>query len=299
MFQANVLNIMIAGPSDVLPEVECVKSAIYEWNEMNASTYNLMLRPIHWSTSSFPSISSGDGQAAINKQLVETSDVLICLFGQRLGSPTPRFKSGTVEEIELHRKSGKEVMIFFKESIDSNCDIKQFEALREFRSYLEKEGLLGSYKNIDCLKEEVQHRLILFINHFVGTLQLPLSQLEDTLRRIRRDKQSESEIGTHNRERYPKQDKTTSLFSEEEEKILRLWCASDKNFYNKINFEGGGCVYILGGSQYQVTSGRDIAQWSKFIKKLLEQELIEFTGQYTSQREPLYRLTGKAYDIYS
>ncbi len=61
MFQANVLNIMIAGPSDVLPEVECIKSAIYEWNEINAPTYNIMLRPIHWSSSSFPSLSSGDG----------------------------------------------------------------------------------------------------------------------------------------------------------------------------------------------------------------------------------------------
>ncbi len=61
MFQANVLNIMIAGPSDVLPEVECVKSAIYEWNEINASTYNMVLRPIHWKSSSFPSMLLGDG----------------------------------------------------------------------------------------------------------------------------------------------------------------------------------------------------------------------------------------------
>lgn len=296
MFQANVLNIMIAGPSDVLPEVECVKSAIYEWNELNAPTYNMVLRPIHWKSSSFPSMSSGDGQAAINKQLVETSDVLICLFGQRLGSPTPRSKSGTVEEIELHRKSGKEVMVFFKETIDSNCDQKQLVNLLEFKSYLEKKGLLGSYKNIDCLKEEIRHKLALFINRFVGTLLISPSQQENVSEKILGTK---LKTETHNEQKYLKQGETTSLFSEPEEEILRLWCASNRNFYNKINFEGGGCIYLLGGHQYEVTSGRDIARWSKFIKTLLEQGLIEYTGQYTSQREPLYQLTSKAYEMFS
>lgn len=276
MFQANVLNIMIAGPADVLPEVECVKSAIYEWNEVNAPTYNMVLRPIHWSSSSFPSMSSGDGQAAINKQLVETSDVLICLFGQRLGSPTPRSQSGTVEEIELHRKSGKEVMVFFKGTIDSNCDLEQLVNLREFKSYLEKEGLLGSYNDVNHLKGEISRRLTLFINSIVKSL-LALPPVQNPT----------------------KQEVPTATFSEEEIERLRLWCASDSNFYNKINFEGGGCIYLLGGYQYEVSSGRDIARWSKFIKTLLEQGLIEYTGQYTSQREPLYQLTSKAYDMFS
>lgn len=276
MFQANVLNIMIAGPSDVFPEVECVKSAIYEWNEVNAPTYNMVLRPIHWSSSSFPSMSSGDGQAAINKQLVETSDVLICLFGQRLGSPTPRSKSGTVEEIELHRTSGKEVMVFFKETIDSNCDQEQLVNLLEFKSYLEKKGLLGAYKDGNHLKGEVSRKLTLFINSIVKSL-LALPPVQNPT----------------------KQEGPTATFSEEEIERLRLWCASDSNFYNKINFEGGGCIYLLGGHQYEVSSGRDIARWSKFIKTLLGQELIEQTGQYTSQREPLYQLTSKAYKMFS
>lgn len=275
MFQANVINIMIAGPSDVSSEVECVKTAIYEWNEDNAPTYGMVLRPIHWKTSSFPSLLCDDGQDAINKHLVETSDVLICLFGQRLGSPTPRAKSGTVEEIELHRKSGKEVMVFFKETIDSYCDVAQFTALREFRSYLEGKGLLGSYKDVDSLKGEVRRKLNLFVNNFVKTLQFPQEQ------------------------NLTKQEETAPVFSEQEKEILRLWCASGSNSYNKINFEGGNCMYLLGGKPYEVNSGRGIAQWSKFIKILLEQGLIEQTGRYTSQREPLYQLTSKAYDMFS
>lgn len=275
MFQANVINIMIAGPSDVSSEIECVKNVIYEWNEDNAPTYGMVLRPLHWKTSSFPSLSHGDGQAEINKQLVETSDVLICLFGQRLGSPTPRAPSGTVEEIEHHRNSGKEVMVFFKETINSDCDITQFSALREFRSYLEGKGLLGLYKDIAHLKDEVRHKLSLFINNIKESLSKP--QVWNL----------------------SKQEEMIPIFSETEEEILRKWCASDSNSYNKINCGGGGCIYLLGGNQYEVKSGRDIAQWSKFIKTLLEQGLIEHTGQYTSQREPLYQLTSKAYDMFN
>ncbi len=160
---------------------------------------------------------------------------MICLFGQRLGSPTPRAKSGTVEGIELHRASGKEVMVFFKETIDSNCDLKQFEYLREFRSYLEKEGLLGSYKDANHLKDEISRRLNLFINSIVKTLLASLAQNPT------------------------KQEVSTATFSDEEIERLRLWCDSDSNSYSKINFEGGGCIYLLGGHQYEVTSGRDIA----------------------------------------
>lgn len=169
MFQANVINIMIAGPSDVYSEVESVKNAIYEWNEINAQIYGLVLRPIHWKTSSFPSLSFSDAQMAINHQLVQTSDVLICLFGQRLGTQTPRAKSGTVEEIEQHLQSGKEVMVFFKETIDANCDIKQLTALQDFKSYLEMKGLLGKYNDISNLKEEIKRRLQLFYPNFTKT----------------------------------------------------------------------------------------------------------------------------------
>ncbi len=166
-------------------------------------------------------------------------------------------------------------MVFFKETIDSNCNLKQLEYLREFRSYLEKEGLQGSYKDVNHLKDEISRRLNLFINSIVKTLLASPAQNPT------------------------KQERLTAIFSDEEIERLRLWCASDNNFYSKINFEGGGCIYQLGGHQYEVTSGRDIARWSKFIKTLLEQGLIEYTGQYTSQREPLCQLTSKAYDMFS
>lgn len=275
MFPANVINIMIAGPSDVSSEVECVKSVIYEWNEINAPFFGLVLRPIHWKTSSFPSLSYGDAQEAINHQLVETSDVLICLFGHRLGTQTPRSESGTVEEIKQHLMSGKEVMVFFKGNIDANCDLEQFTALRLFQSHLQEKGLLGSYYDIGKLKDEVSRRLQLFINNFVQTLRKPISHNSSS------------------------KEEAISLFTKEEEDILRLWCTSDNNSYNKINFESGRCVYVLGTTKYEVVSGREIAKWNKFFKILLEQGLIEHTGRYTKQREPVYKLTSKAYAIYS
>jgi hypothetical protein len=40
-----------------------------------------------------------DPQAAVNEQLVDSSDILVAILWTRLGSPTPRSPSGTVEEI--------------------------------------------------------------------------------------------------------------------------------------------------------------------------------------------------------
>ena len=65
MFPENVIIVMIAGFSDMISEVECAKNVIYEWNEMNAPTYGLALCPIHWKTSSFPSLSYSDAQAPL------------------------------------------------------------------------------------------------------------------------------------------------------------------------------------------------------------------------------------------
>ena len=48
------------------------------------------------------------------KQMVEKSDLLVCLFGTRIGTPTDTDASGTIEEIREHIKAGKQVMMFCK-----------------------------------------------------------------------------------------------------------------------------------------------------------------------------------------
>ena len=53
-FQANVLKVMIASPSDVAEEREIVTVALYQWNNANAVTRKLVVQPVKWETHGSP-----------------------------------------------------------------------------------------------------------------------------------------------------------------------------------------------------------------------------------------------------
>ena len=74
---------------------------------------------------------SGDRpQAILNKQIAEQGDFLIGIFGNRLGTPTGDSKSGTIEEIEIFRRSGKHVALYFSTAdVPRDVDRDQLEEL--------------------------------------------------------------------------------------------------------------------------------------------------------------------------
>ena len=111
-YTANVINVMIASPSDASQERQIARDVIAEWNTIHAKDKRTVLMPIGWETHSVPD--TGDRpQAIINGQLLKDADLLIAMFWTRIGSPTGAARSGTVEEIEEHIRAGKSAMIYF------------------------------------------------------------------------------------------------------------------------------------------------------------------------------------------
>lgn len=132
MYKARVYHIMIGTPSDIKKEVDIVKDALHKWNDLNSQKNRIVLLPKHWATSTYPK-SGARPQESINHQLVENSDLLISIFGSRLGAPTGKALSGTIEEIDEHRKAGKPVMVFFKHSGDIyGIDPDQLRKIQEY-----------------------------------------------------------------------------------------------------------------------------------------------------------------------
>jgi len=43
-YQATILNVMIASPSDVAEERQLVRDAIYEWNAIHSKQFSVMLQ---------------------------------------------------------------------------------------------------------------------------------------------------------------------------------------------------------------------------------------------------------------
>ena len=93
-----------------------------------------------------------------------------------------------------------------------------------------------------------------------------------------------------------KQLETNPTLSKKDEILLKKWVDSGDNKMFQMWDEGGSAVFGLGArNQYEIESGRKIAEWRGFLKRLSELELIEQTGYDKAGKHPEYQLTEKAY----
>ena len=115
-YDARVFNVMIASPSDVASERSIVREVIYDWNAVHSERENIVLLPVGWESHSSPEMGAR-AQAIINVQTVAKCDLLVGIFGTRIGTDTGEYPSGTVEEIEEHIALGKPVMLYFSKRL--------------------------------------------------------------------------------------------------------------------------------------------------------------------------------------
>ncbi|HEY7031912.1 MAG TPA: hypothetical protein VH482_11310 [Thermomicrobiales bacterium] len=101
-------------------------------------------------------------QEILNRQLVHSSDILIGIFWTRLGTPTGREASRTVEEIQEFRQQRKPVLLYFSSVpvVPSHLDPEQYRKLTEFKRECRQQGIVFDYESVDDLKELVRRHLL-------------------------------------------------------------------------------------------------------------------------------------------
>lgn len=159
-FSSTVFNVLVASPSDVIEERLAITQVIHEWNALNARETQKVLLPVLWETHSAPSM--GDRpQGIINEKIVKGCDMLIGAFWTRLGSPTGKEDSGTVEEIKWFLDQKKPVMLYFSKAPvpQEKIDPDQLKKLRDFRSSIRNRGIQEEYPTVDSLKEKLTRQL--------------------------------------------------------------------------------------------------------------------------------------------
>ncbi len=168
-YDARVFRILVASPSDVAQEREILARAIQEWNDLNSLEKRVVLLPLLWETHSSPEM--GDRpQAIINRQLVDSCDMLVGAFWTKLGTPTGKAASGTIEEIERVGNAGKLVMLYFskvKVQIDS-VDLVQYQKLKEFKQRTYPKGLVESYSSLLEFKDKFSKQLAMKARELVS-----------------------------------------------------------------------------------------------------------------------------------
>ena len=172
---AIVLNVLIASPSDVGQERNVVTEVIHAWNAVHYRTTGIMLHPVRWETHSYPA--SGDRpQAILNKQIVESGDILIGIFGYKLGTPTGKAQSGTIEEIEEFREAGKYVALYFsKADVPRSADRDQLKALEDYQRERQKDTLYGTFGTAEELRLLVTQHLPRIVADVSASQQGPAS----------------------------------------------------------------------------------------------------------------------------
>ena len=164
--RAIVYRILVASPPEVIEEREVISQVIHAWNAANSFYRRAYLEAVLWETHSTPEI--GDSpQGVLNRHLVDTCDILIAFFWTRLGIPTGKSESSTVEEIEEFRKAEKPVLLYFSSVpvVLENADGGQYRKLLDFKEDCQREGLVSSYGSINELREQLPRHITSTINY--------------------------------------------------------------------------------------------------------------------------------------
>jgi hypothetical protein len=149
--QTVVLQVFVASPSDVSEERKLLEGVINQLNQVWSGTLGVVYELIKWKTNVRPAFSA-DPQEIINSQIGNDYDVFIGIFWGRLGTETPRAKSGTIEEFERAFERNKvaagspEIMLYFKDAAipPSKIDTEQLKNVLDFKNSISDRGGLYS-----------------------------------------------------------------------------------------------------------------------------------------------------------
>ena len=181
-YNAIVYRILIASPNDVKKERQAIPEVIGMWNATHSIYHKVVLLPVMWETHSTPAM--GDRpQAIINKQLVQSCDILVGAFWTRIGTHTGVAESGTVEEIEEFRQSGKPILLYFSSAPVAleSVDQEQYKRLVEFKKECQQHGLTENYESISGLREKLLRHINGVVREIHGEPDLVPMHVDETI----------------------------------------------------------------------------------------------------------------------
>lgn len=273
MINARLYRIMIGCPSDIKAEVQVAKDVILEWSVLNAETQGITLLPLHWKDNSYP-VADNPPQKSLNKQLVDKSDLLVCIFAAKIGQPTDTAESGSIEEIEEHIKAGKPVMLYFRTQIDvASTSPENLQKLLDFKSRVQKNNLYCEYKNEKDFADVFRRQLQQFLN-------------ENWIK----DAQTES-VAANKGAQQP-----TVAFDDEELNIFSRWANNDVDSQFTAMWTRRGLKVHFGyHNNYVFPRGEAEAEYEDYMNRLQTAGYIIKSG--VSNSVPSYKITKMGYDF--
>jgi hypothetical protein len=271
-----IYNVMIASPEDVNDERKIARELILDWNNIHSLTRNIVLLPIGWEYNSVPSM--GDRpQEIINKQVLKNADLLVGIFWTRIGTPTGKAISGSVEEIEEHINSGKPTMLYFsnKPVVPSSIDGLQYTAVNKLKKEYQSKGLTEDFESLDDFKNKFQRHLSMKLNtekYFIG---FPNDQNNPTNDDVVDDR------------------KIIPPLTKEAKNLLKEASNDPSGTIIRLSYIGGFEIQTNGKSFVKENDPKSKALWTGALDELERNLLIA----PTSYKKEIYELTNLGYQV--
>ncbi len=286
-FRATVFPVMVASPGDVAEYRTLARDVLHEWNYIHSSPTNVVLMPVGWDTHSSPELGSTP-QELINERVLEDCDLLVGIFWTRLGTPTGRAASGTVEEIQRHVSSGKPAMIYFCEAPAAlqTLDQAQYNALVEFRSWCATQGLIEPFLNPSDFSVKLRRHLQIALqkNKYLQTLFVEASQSP-----------SSNADGTKDTDHVDEFAATAKTLSQEARELLLAAADSSDSSILSVDVLAGRMIQTDQMEFGQVDDPRSMARWSYGLQQLQTLRLIERSGGGRADR--IYIVTHQGFEV--
>lgn len=146
-------DLLISCPGDITNEIDIIEDSVSQFNSQFSDALGISIRTKHWKKSSYAQ-SGGKPQALLNEQFVNDCDAAVTIFWTRFGTPTDKYGSGTEEEIEIMRSSGKQVFMYFSDKPipPSQMNEEEYKKVQAFRDKYKDIGIYFSYSSDEEFK---------------------------------------------------------------------------------------------------------------------------------------------------
>ncbi len=169
--------VFLASPGDVPKERDIVREVIDELNHAVAPAKDIVLQVVSWENDTFPGYGM-DAQALINAQIAKMAkySLLVGIMWNRLGTPTPRAASGTVEEFEravaARTQHGQpDIWFYFRQAKAQLDTVEQLEQRKKVVAFMEQvqaNGYSVSYKSPTEFRKKFHNQMLLWLNARIG-----------------------------------------------------------------------------------------------------------------------------------
>jgi len=144
------IKLFISCPGDIIDELNSIEVIVKEINKTFGELSNFSIQIVHWNEDTYTDIGE-DGQEVINNQI--EYDILIGILWMKLGTPTKRDKSGTVEEINRAISNPKkQQLLYFKTAAPTNLNsinTSELDKIRSFKQELTNKLLYKEFESVE------------------------------------------------------------------------------------------------------------------------------------------------------